>query len=76
MSKKIKTMTVTIAGGGTATSTVENGVIKMTVTRGYRETPEERRERIQSGPKARKFESKARKGSRADKKRQAIRSGW
>lgn len=83
MSKKIKTQSVAINNGGTATvQSNGKGGFTMTVTRGYKETPEERRERIANGPRANRIPSGKRKQSRGGRnggKRAAIRdsrNGW
>lgn len=78
MSKRAKkNMTAKTSNGGTMTivNNENNKGFRIDVTRGYKETPEERRERIAAGNRARRFESGKHKvkGGRAGSKQAAIR---
>lgn len=72
MAKK-STLKQRTADGGTITSTVtEKGGFTVTVTRGYKETPAERLDRIRNSPRSARFDSKAAKGGRRGERRSAI----
>lgn len=70
---KLSTKSVKTSDGGIMTSTMtENGGFALTITRGYKETPEQRLERIRNSPRSARFDSKAAKGGRRGDRKRAI----
>lgn len=80
MARHPKTQTIALHNGGTATITpTHNGGFTINTTRGYKETPAERLERIHNTPRANRIPSgkhKAPKGGRAAARRNARHDGW
>lgn len=76
MSKKMKSETVSTANGGSVTITPKSSGkgFEMIIVRGFKETPNERLDRINNSPKSNFFQSPEKKRNRSKRKRDAIRN--